>query len=566
MNVLSSLSFLASALVIISPAALAQGADTGRVLESVQPRPAPSSPQASPDVQLRTIPQVAPALPEAMQQVEVREFRIEGAAALSQARLQKAVEPFAGKSMTPAQMQVAADAVTQAYRDAGYKLVQAVVLPQSISNGVVVITVREDQLASVKVSSEAAPSIVQRGLSEAVPLQQALNVNELEQALLLINALPGGGRVAAEIIPPPESSSSNIVVKYTPAAKVQGSITADSGGNRFTGSSRMLVQIVINEPLNAADQLSITLLSTGKLLSYAQGAYRFPVTSRLSLGVSLSALEYKQCCQAANVTSEGSAQSFGVDAAYQLGLDRTSASTLFGNLDARRLSSERNAIEQTDRSIDAVSIGFRGYSISSAVRSWNVALRAGRANLRNNALDLAQDTTVGIQGTFSKFTANVYQSQRLSPAVIWQLQARGQLNFGRNLEGSERIALGGVDGIRAYPSGEGVGDQGWLGSTEIRYAVTGLPGLSLAAFVDVGGISRYSRNTSAVVAFMGQSTNRYTLAGAGLGMRYEGTATTLSLQVAKPIGNNRGADAAGNNNEARRDGQLQAWLSATWRF
>ena len=186
MHVSSGLLFVAGALVSAAPAVLAQSADTGRVLESVQPRPAPSNPQASPDVQLRTIPQANPALPEGMQQVAVREFRIEGAAILSQVRLQKAVEPFAGKSMTPAQMQQAADAITQAYRDAGYKLVQAVVLPQSINDGVVVITVREDQLASVKVSSEKAQSIVQRGLSQAMPLQQALNVTELEQALLFL--------------------------------------------------------------------------------------------------------------------------------------------------------------------------------------------------------------------------------------------------------------------------------------------------------------------------------------------------------------------------------------------
>lgn len=566
MNCSSRLWILAGALAANAASTQAQTADTGRVLESVQPRPSAANPQASPDVQLRTLPQSVPALPEAMQQIDVREFRIEGATSLSQARLQKMVEPFVGRGITPAQMQQAADAITLAYRDAGYKLVQAAVLPQSITNGVVVITVREDQLAGVNVISANAPGVVQRGLNSALSLQKALNVGELEQALLLINSQPGGGRASAEIIPPAQGNASNIDVKYAPAAKLQGNITADSGGNRFTGSSRLIAQLVVNEPLNAADQLSFTVLSTGKLLNYVQGAYRFPVTSRLSAGASVSWLEYKQCCQAANVESTGSAQSYGLDAAYQLSLDRTSAATMFGSFDSRRLNSERNALAQTDRQVDALSIGFRGYKVTDVVRSWNIALRAGRADLRDNAIDLAQDAQVGIEGNFSKLTANVYQSQRLSPALIWQSQARGQLNFGRNLEGSERIALGGVDGIRAYPSGEGVGDQGWLVSSELRYALAGVPGLALTAFADVGQVSRYSRNASAVLAFMGQARNRYTLAGAGLGMRYEGTAATLSLQVAKPIGSNRGADVAGNNNEARRDGQLQAWLSAAWRF
>lgn len=544
----------------------AQNTDTGRVLESVQPRPAQANPQSTPEVQLRSLPQVVPALPEAMQQIDVREFRVEGASVLALVRLQKAVEPFAGKSITPAQMQLAADAVTQAYRDAGYKLVQAVVLPQSISNGIVVITVREDQLAIVKVSSEDAPSVVQRSLSSNLVLQKALNVGELEQVLLLINSQPGGGRALAEIVPPAEGNASSVAVKYTPAAKLQGSITADSGGNRFTGSSRFIGQITVNEPFNAADQLNVTVLTTGKLLTYAQGAYRMPVTSRLSAGVSVSWLDYKVCCSLVGDVSKGTAQSLGLDAAYQLSLDRASGSSLFTSLDARHLTSERNAIEQTNRRIDAVSLGFRGYNTADAVRSWNVAVRAGRANLRGNAIDLAQNLTTDIQGNFSKLTAGVYQSQRLTPALTWQFQARGQLSLGRNLDGSERIALGGADGIRAYPSGEGVGDQGWLALSELRYAIATLPGLSLAAFADAGGVNRYSRNSSTVLALMSQASNSYTLAGAGIGMRYESRAATLSVQVAKPIGSNRGADAAGNNNEARRDGQLQAWLSAAWRF
>ncbi|MBS7807637.1 ShlB/FhaC/HecB family hemolysin secretion/activation protein [Variovorax sp. PCZ-1] len=501
-----------------------------------------------------------------MQQIDVREFRIEGSSLLATTRLQTVVAPFAGRSLTTSQMQQAADAVTQAYRTAGYTLVQALILPQSINDGIVVITVREDRLAGVQVIGERTPSLVQRSIQETLTPQQALNVNALEQILLLVNDLPGRGRASAEIIPPTQGDASNVTVRYAPAPKVQGSATIDTSGNRYTGSTRLIGQMLINEPFNSGDQLSLTVLSAGTPLTYAQAGYRFPLTPRLSMGVSLSVLEYELCCQAAGITFKGAAQSFGFDAAYQLNLKRGENSALYAALDSRRLKSERNGIEQSNRQIDALSAGIRGYTTVGTFRSWNTSLRAGRADLQNNAGDLAQNATTQIQGSFSKLTGGFYQSLNLTHSWLWLLQTRGQLNLGRNLDGSERIALGGADGVRAYPSGEGVGDTGWLLSTELRYAIEAAQGLSLAAFVDAGGVRRYSRNVAPVLAMMNQKDNTYTLAGAGVGVRYDSASTSLVLQIAKPIGNNRGVDTSGNNNEGRRDGQTQAWLSAAWKF
>lgn len=566
MNLDISLLIVSGVLISTSSTAWAQSTDPGRVFDSVQPRTTPASPTVAPAVQQREVSVVAPAAQALTQQVDVRAFRIEGASLLSSVRLQKVVEPFTGRSLTPAQFQQAAASIAQAYRDAGYPLVQAFVLPQAINDGIVVITVREDQLISINVAQAQAPSIVQRELSDALRLQQALNVVELEQALLLINNLPGRGRVAAEIIPPAQGNASSLDVSYAKAPKLQGSITIDNAGNRFTGKSRLLGQFAINEPLNSGDQLSLTLLSTGKYLTYAQAGYRTPLTLRWSLGVSASHLGYVLCCQVAGVNSEGSAQSLGLDAAYQLNLQRGQSSTLFANLDSRRLDSKRNGIAQTDRQVDALSLGMRAYSATTATRSWNAAVRAGRADLRGNALDLVQNASTGIQGNFSKLTAGAYQFQYFTPAWSWELQARGQLNLGRNLEGSERFALGGADGVRAYPSGEGVGDTGALLSSEVRYAIAGLPGLSVAAFADAGNVRRYSRNVPAVLSLMGQASNSYTLAGAGIGIRYTGASASVNLQAAKRLGNNRGADSASNNNEGRRDGQTQVWLSAAWRF
>ena len=45
--------------------------------------------------------------------------------------------------------------------------------------------------------------------------------------------------------------------------------------------------------------------------------------------------------------------------------------------------------------------------------------------------------------------------------------------------------LGGANGVRAYPQGEGSGDEGVLGTLELRYH-TNLPGLILSTYFDAG--------------------------------------------------------------------------------
>ena len=69
----------------------------------------------------------------------------------------------------------------------------------------------------------------------------------------------------------------------------------------------------------------------------------------------------------------------------------------------------------------------------------------------------------------------------------------GQLASG-NLDASEKMVLGGMDGVRAYPQGEGFGDEGLLATVEARRMMPGLsdrvPGqVHLLAFVDGGRIS-----------------------------------------------------------------------------
>lgn len=98
---------------------------------------------------------------------------------------------------------------------------------------------------------------------------------------------------------------------------------------------------------------------------------------------------------------------------------------------------------------------------------------------------------------------NASGSLRLSGRV------RGQW-ASRNLDSYNQFTLGGVNGVRAYTSVDGLGDHGVLASLELTQTLS--PGLSVTAFYDGGQV----QNQADPVTTSSSSLNRYSLRGAGL--------------------------------------------------
>jgi hemolysin activation/secretion protein len=93
----------------------------------------------------------------------------------------------------------------------------------------------------------------------------------------------------------------------------------------------------------------------------------------------------------------------------------------------------------------------------------------------------------------------------------------GQL-ASKNLDVSEKMELGGMYGVRAYPEGEAYADQGYVLSLEARWLLPKLteklPGrVQLIGFADTGSVT-LNKNPWAA------GTNQRTLSGAGVGLNW----------------------------------------------
>jgi hemolysin activation/secretion protein len=100
--------------------------------------------------------------------------------------------------------------------------------------------------------------------------------------------------------------------------------------------------------------------------------------------------------------------------------------------------------------------------------------------------------------------------QHLTAATSILLAVSGQM-ANKNLDSSEKFLLGGSDGVRAFPQGEGIGDTGYLCKFELHHDfIHGLQGI---AFYDDGSVS--INKTPFVSPTI---SNKRDLAGAGVGL------------------------------------------------
>ena len=130
----------------------------------------------------------------------------------------------------------------------------------------------------------------------------------------------------------------------------------------------------------------------------------------------------------------------------------------------------------------------------------------------------------------------------------------GRMNLqtaSKNLDSSEKMSLGGSAGVRAYPSGEGSGDQAALAQIELRYSA-GV--YAPYVFMD-GGTVKINTQPQASA-----TTNKRNLSGAGLGLRYQRNAWNADGTLAWR--HKGGAPQA----DTSSDPKPRLWVNVGYRF
>lgn len=138
------------------------------------------------------------------------------------------------------------------------------------------------------------------------------------------------------------------------------------------------------------------------------------------------------------------------------------------------------------------------------------------------------------QQAYTKIEFNARKQFNLSEDGKWYglAKVRGQ-RTSQHMDGTNQISLGGANGVRAYSSADGLGDDGLLTSLEFNYKLQ--PNQTWGVFYD-GGVVRASKTPQ-----QGIFSETYALQALGLQTSGNVSKWFYNVTVAKGIGGNKGA-------------------------
>lgn len=510
--------------------ALAQSVPSaGGVLRETAPPPPPNIPP-SPDVAPAppAPPPPAKAAPGGPA-VTLTAIRFSGNTVFSSEELQPLVAERIGQPNTLADLEALAMRVTEKYRNAGYMLAQAIVPVQDVSSGVVEISVVEGALGKVRFEIDPAapvrPAVIERIASRLKP-GQPLHSRTLERVMLLLSDLPGIAPQAA-LEPGEASGTTDLIVAIAPLRRWEFSVDADNHGSRSTGEFRVGVLGRINSPLRLGDNLDARIqLGSGGGLSYGRLGYELPLGGEgTRIGAAYSRLDYELGKDFANLDASGQADVFELTLTHPL--IRARSRNLFGKIgwQEKWLEDRQGAFSRNDgKRIRSINVGLayeqRDRLLGGGYTSANLTAFFGDLRF-NSERQHTEDASLKTEGHFEHWNYTVSRLNALAGKMNLFFGITGQFTD-KNLDGAEKIALGGPRAVRAYAPSEATVDEGHVANLELRYSL--LPEVSLQGFYDWGW-GRINRRPLA-----GGVKNDISLRGYGLGA-YWGGANGFALRT-----------------------------------
>ena len=566
-NKFSSFTWSVLAFIAAHQAYAAPQPDAGSLLQQIDRDNKPQLPR-------KALPE-RPAVPEAMQPqsgalITVKSFRFAGNTLLGSDKLAPVVAGFLNRPLDFAELQKAAAAVANTYRDAGW-IVRAYLPAQDIQDGIVTIQIVEAVFGGVQLEGQPPLHIKLDTVLSIFDARQKkgalLNADALDRALLLADDLPGVA-VSGSLREGEHEKETELVLKLAdePLSAIDASL--DNTGSRSTGEYRLNASLNLNSPLKLGDLTSANVIHT-QGSDYLRLGETIPLGAEgWRVGLNGSYLNYRLVApEFVALNASGTSATLGLEASYPIIRSRLKNLYFSASFDQKSFDNRASGATATLYKSYALTLGLSGNLFDNlgggGANSANVALVTGRLNLDGSPNQAADAATTQTDGHYSKLRYAFTRQQAITEDISLFAALSGQ-NAGKNLDSSEKFYLGGSGGVRAYPSNEGGGASGDLINLELR---SKLPhGYSLTGFYDYGQITINPDNN-----FAGASAlNGYSLEGIGLALGWQPEkGPTFKATWARRIGNNPNPLTTATNFGNDQDGSLHKnrfWLTASQSF
>lgn len=470
----------------------------------------------------------------------------------SQQRLQDIVDKAVGHEITVNDLEKVLAELTAYGRRHGYPAAFAYVPEQKAKDGVLTIRMVLGKYDEIKLDNQAGKWAEKRARRLMAGLHSGDVVEEksLETSLFNINDIYGV-KASGTLLPGGKADTSNLLITLKPGKKEAVTLYTDNYGSASSGRYRYGIQADFMGIGQSNSRLTVGgMISNANLHNYNLGWEMQAGHSGTRVGIRHSRMDYELGSVLSALGARGVANTTSIYGETPLWTTlRSSLSVLYG-VDYRDISNElRMAGINVKKHSYSGHVGVDGLWRSGKGTTVHGVLMGYFGNMKSDSLwgDImgkASDTL----GSYSKGTLDLAVLQQLGHSTDLFFKFSGQL-AGHNLDSSEQMYLGGSQGVRAYPSGAGAGDQGALATLELQYH-TPWKGLTLRTYLDMGTV---------LVAKNGNLGSE-TLKGWGIGITYQHPQHYFArLDYARRIGYE-----AGTGNEGKSRQRIWFMAGKTW--
>lgn len=527
--------------------------DAGQVLQQQQ-QAAPLPPREGNGI-VMPAPTAVPVAPGGAQ-VSLQGVVLRGNTVVASETLLAVVGDVQGRRYDLAGLRALADRVTAYYRESGYPFARALVPEQSLAGGQLVIEIIEGRYGKVEAYGEYTAQ-AEAWLSE-LKSGEVIHAAALERTTLLLDDLPGIA-TAPVMQPGDQIGTGNLVVDIKRDRPYSAEARLDNHGNRYTGRTRGGLDVHANSPLLFGDQLTARMLYSEEDLWLGSLDYSLPLgTSGLRATMGYAHTEYALGKEFSGLGAHGTAHAASVGLSYSIIRSQNANLSVSAGYQHRRLNDRQDTVGTDDskrsQSLPVTLTFDRHDALGGGGVTWgSITWTHGKLDL-DSGLAAADQLAARTDGYYDKLNLDIARQQWLG--ANFSLYGRVAVQWAAdNLDSAEDMLLGGAHGVRAYPVGEGQGDEGVLTQFELRYSATSGADLQLHpyAFYDSG---RVKVNHDAWAA----GNNHRSIGGAGLGLRAGYKKISADVSAAwRTQGGQPQADTSG-------DPKPRIWLTVGYGF
>lgn len=467
---------LAVGAAVLCPWSAAQAQDPLiRVDPSILSRtlPHPAAPQPITDPLVAAGPRTEQSEPRGPKPI-ARSIVVQGADEIGRDRFSSVLGSYRGRNLSTTDLKALTGAVADVARQAGYPFASASIEPQTMADGALRVRLDAGTLSAVRVIGHPN-TLADRMLTRALVTGHPVRLEQLERAILLVGDIPGITITESKYL---RQDGFGILLVTIAEDRLNGYAQIDNRGSKEVGPIRATAIANARGLLQSGDEASLLIANTPihpAEFVFVRGRYTAPVDAKGST-LSASASYGLANPGAALAPLDVTGKTYDANLFYSRPMLRSRARSLWATVELRGLRSRQSLL------------GFplRDDAIATLTGALTGTMRAGSGIVRGGVriteglplpgVSHEGDARISRSDGDARFVVVSYAAEWVAPLarrVSLALASEAQI-ASRPLLATMEIGVGGPGFGRGYDYAERTGDNGILGSGEVRLDVVRL--------------------------------------------------------------------------------------------